>query len=79
MTGLGEDSIVCRLVSPLPPQIDAQWSSEHMDPAHIIAVDHAHKALVVAIRGTMDITNDALADVVCATTEWNVRFLLKLW
>lgn len=44
-----------------------------MEPAHFIAVDHKHKALVISFRGTMDITNDALADVVCDVIEWHVR------
>eukprot|EP01126_Amoeba_proteus_P053128 TRINITY_DN6462_c0_g2_i18.p1 TRINITY_DN6462_c0_g2~~TRINITY_DN6462_c0_g2_i18.p1 ORF type:complete len:344 (-),score=54.80 TRINITY_DN6462_c0_g2_i18:387-1358(-) len=61
-----------QLITGLPVEtlIHTDWFSAHMSPAHLIALDVSHKAIVVSIRGTMDITNDVLADVVCATTVW---------
>jgi hypothetical protein len=42
----------------------AEWFSHHLRPAHIIAISHEKKKVVVAIRGTMDF-HDCMADVIC--------------
>uniref|UniRef100_A0A6B2L1W8 sn-1-specific diacylglycerol lipase n=1 Tax=Arcella intermedia TaxID=1963864 RepID=A0A6B2L1W8_9EUKA len=44
--------------------VHAEWFSHHMKPAHLVALCHDRKSIVVAIRGTMDL-HDALADVIC--------------
>jgi len=54
LTGVTRDDILCL----------AQERHELYRPAHFVAIDHAHKEVVVAIRGTMSM-HDVLVDLVC--------------
>jgi len=51
LTGISENDVVC-----------TQWKSGHFCPGHFIAVDHAHKSVVLSIRGTFH-AKDALTDL----------------
>jgi len=47
----------------------ASWSSDVYKPAHFVGIDYEKRAIVVSIRGTMQV-RDILTDLVCEQTSF---------